>query len=156
MKIKSFECPKYKPTTHCFIFNLSNLSDAWSMRRSTQQPIVLLWRLSDFSTSVLCLSQREVHKSEWTSLDLTLCFNITPRTRFRILYVQCVSSTIPSTVYISTTYWSIFFDLVSKNLRYTGIICQPRPTPPPPPHKGLYLPKRFINILSGSMSLIWN
>ena len=53
MKIKSFECPKFKPASHCFIFNLSKYvilgpSDAWSMRQSTQQHSILYWRLSDF------------------------------------------------------------------------------------------------------------
>jgi hypothetical protein len=33
MKIKSFECPKSKPPTHCFIFNLLNgFNDTWTIR----------------------------------------------------------------------------------------------------------------------------
>ena len=55
MKIKSFECPKSKPATHCTVLLSIYWDNAWPirhctclMRQRTQLPSVLYWKLSAF------------------------------------------------------------------------------------------------------------
>ena len=53
-KIKSFECPKSKPSTHYFLFYFQSIkiilgpSDAWLRRWLNQRPSVLYWRFLIF------------------------------------------------------------------------------------------------------------